>query len=42
MTATALGLFKEASAAGMGREDDAALAKLLARKGQVKLPGMLS
>lgn len=40
MTATALALFKEASDAGMGREDDAALAKLLARKGQVKLPGM--
>lgn len=40
MTATALALFKEASAAGMGREDDAALAKLLASKGQVKLPGM--
>lgn len=40
MTATALGLFKEASDAGMGREDDAALAKLLARRGQVKLPGM--
>lgn len=40
MTATALSLFKEASAAGMGREDDAALAKLLASKGQVKLPGM--
>ncbi|GAB5511821.1 MAG: NAD(P)-dependent oxidoreductase [Hyphomicrobiales bacterium] len=40
MTATALDLFQEASAAGMGREDDAALAKLLARRGRVKLPGM--
>lgn len=40
MTATALALFTEASEAGMGREDDAALAKLLARRGQVKLPGM--
>lgn len=40
MTEAALGLFKEASAAGMGREDDAALAKLLARRGHVKLPGM--
>lgn len=40
MTAAALDLFKEASAAGMGREDDAALAKLLARRGHVKLPGM--
>lgn len=40
MTQTALALFREASEAGMGREDDAALAKLLARRGQVKLPGM--
>lgn len=40
MTATALALFKEASAAGMGREDDAALAKLLARRAHIKLPGM--
>lgn len=40
MTATALGLFKEASEAGMGREDDAAIAKLLALRGNVKLPGM--
>lgn len=36
----ALALFKEASAAGMGREDDAAVAKLLAIKGGIKLPGM--
>ena len=40
MTQAALGLFKEASLAGMGGEDDAAIAKLLARKGKVKLPGM--
>ncbi|WP_093158620.1 L-threonate dehydrogenase [Aliiruegeria lutimaris] len=37
---TALALFKEASAAGMGREDDAAVAKLLAKKAGVKLPGV--
>lgn len=36
----ALALFKEAAAAGMGLEDDAAVAKLLARKGGVTLPGM--
>jgi len=40
MTQAALGLFQEASRAGMGGEDDAALAKLLARKGKVMLPGM--
>jgi 3-hydroxyisobutyrate dehydrogenase len=40
LSQTALGLFKEASAAGMGREDDAAVAKLLAGKGGIKLPGM--
>lgn len=40
MTQTALALFREASAAGMGREDDAALAKLLARRGRITLPGM--
>ncbi|PTX56249.1 3-hydroxyisobutyrate dehydrogenase [Litoreibacter ponti] len=37
---TALALFKEAAEAGMGLEDDAAVAKLLARKGGVTLPGM--
>lgn len=42
MTAAALGLFQEASEAGMGGQDDAAVAKLLARKGNVKLPGMRS
>lgn len=40
LSQTALALFKEASAAGMGREDDAAVAKLLATKGGIKLPGM--
>ena len=40
LSQTALALFKEASAAGMGREDDAAVAKLLAIKGGIKLPGM--
>lgn len=40
LSQTALSLFKEASAAGMGLEDDAAVAKLLARKGGIKLPGM--
>lgn len=40
MTQAALSLFEEASLAGMGAEDDAAVAKLLARKGRVTLPGM--
>jgi 3-hydroxyisobutyrate dehydrogenase len=40
MTQAALSLFEEASLAGMGAEDDAAVAKLLARKGKVTLPGM--
>ncbi|MEP3345287.1 MAG: L-threonate dehydrogenase [Litoreibacter sp.] len=40
LSETALALFKEASAAGMGREDDAAVAKLLATKGGITLPGM--
>lgn len=40
MTHAALNLFQEASASGMGREDDAAVAKLLARKGNTQLPGM--
>ncbi|WP_298256698.1 L-threonate dehydrogenase [uncultured Litoreibacter sp.] len=38
---TALNLFKETSDAGMGREDDAAVAKLLASKSGIKLPGMV-
>jgi len=40
LAATALGLFKEASAAGLGREDDAAVAKVLAKRSGVILPGM--
>ncbi len=39
LTDAALALFREASAAGMGRQDDSAVAKLLARKGGVRLPG---
>lgn len=40
LTETALALFKEASAKGLGREDDAAVAKLLAERAGIKLPGM--
>ncbi|MEY8098137.1 L-threonate dehydrogenase [Falsihalocynthiibacter sp. S25ZX9] len=40
LTATSLALFKEASAAGLGREDDAAVAKILAAKGGVSLPNV--
>jgi 3-hydroxyisobutyrate dehydrogenase len=40
LAATALGLFKEASEAGLGLEDDAAVAKVLARKSGAVLPGM--
>ena len=36
---TALSLFRQASAAGMGRLDDAAVALLLARQGGRPLPG---
>lgn len=39
LTETALGLFQEAAAAGMGRQDDASVALILARKGGVRLPG---
>ncbi len=39
LTAAALALFQEASAAGLGREDDAAVAKILAAKAGVDLPG---
>ena len=39
LAATALALFKEASGAGLGREDDAAVAKILARKSGAVLPG---
>lgn len=38
--ATALSLFEEAAAAGLGREDDAAVAKVLARRSGILLPGM--
>jgi len=38
LTETALDQFKQASAAGLGREDDAAVAKLYAQRGNVKLP----
>ncbi|MDV7141112.1 L-threonate dehydrogenase [Tropicimonas sp. TH_r6] len=40
LASTALALFKEASAAGLGRQDDAAVAKILAEKAGVKLPGV--
>lgn len=36
---TALGLFREASAAGLGHEADAAVAKIYARRGGITLPG---
>jgi 3-hydroxyisobutyrate dehydrogenase len=39
LTTAALALFQEASAAGLGREDDAAVAKILAAKAGVDLPG---
>jgi len=40
LAAAALALFKEASEAGLGREDDAAVAKILARKSGALLPGI--
>lgn len=40
LTQTSLALFKEASDAGLGREDDAAVAKILAAKGGVSLPNV--
>lgn len=40
LAASALSLFVEASEAGLGQEDDAAVAKILARKSGVILPGM--
>jgi 3-hydroxyisobutyrate dehydrogenase len=40
LTATALNLFIEASEAGFGLEDDAAVVKILARKSGAILPGM--
>lgn len=39
LTETARGLFQAASDAGLGREDDAAVAKIYAARGTVKLPG---
>lgn len=40
LTATALDLFRQAAEAGLGLEDDAAVAKILAEKSGVVLPGM--
>lgn len=40
LAASALSLFMEASQAGLGQEDDAAVAKILARKSVTVLPGM--
>lgn len=40
LSRAARALFEEASAAGLGREADAAVAKILAAKGKVALPGM--
>lgn len=39
MVQTALAQFRAASAAGMGRDDDAAIVGLVARAGGVTLPG---
>ncbi|MBW9052638.1 L-threonate dehydrogenase [Rhizobium mesosinicum] len=40
LAAAALSLFRQASEAGFGKEDDAAVAKVLAEKSGVVLPGM--
>ena len=40
LAASALSLFVEASEAGLGQEDDAAVTKILARKSGIILPGM--
>jgi 3-hydroxyisobutyrate dehydrogenase len=40
LSAAALALFREASTAGLGLEDDAAVAKILAQKSGLVLPGM--
>lgn len=40
LAAAALALFREASAAGLGRADDAAVAMVLARRAGIRLPGM--
>lgn len=39
LATAAPGLFQQAASAGMGREDDAAVAKIRARQGGVTLPG---
>ncbi|MFT4148563.1 MAG: NAD-binding protein [Paracoccaceae bacterium] len=40
LSQTALDLFREAAAAGYGRQDDAAVAKVLAHRAGIRLPGM--
>ncbi|KQZ47830.1 3-hydroxyisobutyrate dehydrogenase [Rhizobium sp. Root149] len=40
LSAAALALFKEAAESGLGLEDDAAVAKILAERASIKLPGM--
>lgn len=40
LSQTALSLYKEASAAGLGREDDSAIVKILAQKSGITVPGM--
>ena len=40
LSAAALALFKEATESGLGLEDDAAVAKILAERASIKLPGM--
>ena len=40
LTSAALALFQQASAAGLGREDDSAVAKILAASAKVDLPGV--
>ena len=40
LTSAALALFQQASAAGLGREDDSAVAKILAASADVNLPGV--
>ncbi|MCO5732288.1 L-threonate dehydrogenase [Rhizobium sp. SSA_523] len=40
LSAAALALFKDAADQGLGREDDAAVAKILAGRSGVRLPGM--
>ena len=40
LTTASLALFHQASAAGFGREDDSAVAKVLAASANVSLPGV--